>query len=106
MSELPLRMRVVKINARAGGRERGRPAGRGGVSRDRRFSPEHPGVPAARTVRSGVARWLTTALRSVILLLTSLDSVHPPTISLRYVIPARVRGVGDFKTVKSTSGIR
>jgi hypothetical protein len=23
-----------------------------------------------------------------------------------YVIPARVRGVGDFKTVKSTSGIR
>src|SRR5439155_19446693 len=53
----------------AGGRERGRlgtptrlprwgprPAGRGGVSRDKRFSPSTPGVPTARTLRGGVAR--------------------------------------------------
>ena len=31
----------------------GRPAGRGGVTRDQGFSAEHPGVPAARSL----ARW-------------------------------------------------
>src|SRR5438128_12330576 len=37
-----------------------RPAGRAGVSRDKRFSPSTPGVPTARTVR-GVAPGVPTA---------------------------------------------
>ena len=48
---------VKQLDFHAGGRERGRPAGRGGVSRDKGFSPSTPGVPAARTLRGGVARW-------------------------------------------------
>jgi hypothetical protein len=38
-----------------------RPAGRGGVSRDKRFSPSTPGVPTARTLRGGVAPGVPTA---------------------------------------------
>ena len=41
----------------AGGAERGRPARRGALSRDKRSGGEHPGVPAARSLRGGVAGW-------------------------------------------------
>jgi hypothetical protein len=45
---------------RAGGRERGRPAGRGGVSRDKRFSPSTPGSPPRGLCAVG---WLGGAVR-------------------------------------------